>query len=183
MENTALIIIDIQNDYFPGGALVLEQPELAADKAAQLLGIFREQRLPIVHIQHENLNPDLPFMLAATDGQKIHPSVQPLANEQHFDKHYPNAFWQTELETYLKERGIKHLLIVGMMSHLCVSTTTRGAMERGFEVTVIQDACATRSLELDGIEIPAETVHRTSLAELTLIAQVKSLKQFLSDTA
>jgi len=183
MENTALVLIDIQNDYFPGGALVLEQPELAAEKAAQLLGLFREQQLPIVHIQHENLNPEPPFMLPDSEGQKIHPSVQPLANERCIGKHYPNAFWQTELETYLKEQGIKRLVVVGMMTHMCVSTTTRGAMERGFEVTIIQDACSTRSLELGGIEIPAETVHRTSLAELTLIAQVQPLKQFLSETA
>lgn len=182
MEHAALILIDIQNDYFPGGALVLQEPEQAAEKAAQLLSVFRERQRPIVHIQHENLNPELPFMLPNSDGQKIHLSVQPLLNEQHIIKNYPNAFWQTELETYLKAQGIKRVVIAGMMTHMCVSTTSRAAMERGFEVTIIQDACATRPLELNGIEISAETVHTTSLAELTLIAQVKPLKQFISET-
>ena len=181
MDNTALILIDIQNDYFPGGALALEQPELAAEKAVQLLGMFREQQLPIVHIQHENLKPELPFMRPGSKGQSIHSNVQPMANEQCFIKHYPNAFWNTGLEQYLKDHGITRLVIAGMMTHMCVSSTTRAAMERGFEVTVIQDACATRALELNGIEISSETVHRTSLAELTLIAQVKPIKTFLSE--
>ena len=181
MNNTALILIDIQNDYFPGGAFALEQPELATEKAVQLLRLFREQQCPIVHIQHENLKPELPFMLPGSKGQSIHPSVQPLINEKCFIKHYPNAFWNTELEQYLKDHSITCLVIAGMMTHMCVSSTIRSAMERGFEVTVIKDACATRALELDGIEISAETVHRTSLAELTMIAQVQSTDAFLTE--
>lgn len=181
MNNTVLILIDIQNDYFAGGALPLEHPEQATDKAAQLLGLFREQQLPIVHIQHENLKPELPFLQPGSKGQNIHPNIQPLTNEKHFIKHYPNAFWNTDLEKYLKGHAITHLVIAGMMTHMCVNSTTRGAMERDFEVTVIRDACATRPLELDGIDISAETVHRTSLAELTLFAQVKSTETFLSE--
>ncbi|MBL1276667.1 MAG: cysteine hydrolase [Ectothiorhodospiraceae bacterium] len=181
MENTALIIIDIQNDYFPGGAMALEQPEQAAQIAARLLSEFRERELPVIHIQQENINPDLAFMLPGSDGQKIHKSVEPLATEPCFIKHYPNAFWQTELEAYLHEKGIKHIVIAGMMTHMCVSATTRSAMERGFTVTIIQDACATLSLSLDGVEIPAETVQRTALAELTLLAAIKPLQGFLTE--
>ena len=180
MDNTALLLIDIQNDYFPGGALPLDQPELATEKAVKLVGSFRDQHLPIVHIQHENLNPEEPFMRPASKGQRIHSNVQPSANEPCFIKHYPNAFWKTDLEQYLKHNGITRLAVAGMMTHMCVSSTARAAMERGFEVTVIQDACATRALELNGIEISSETVHRTSLAELTLFANVKPMKIFLS---
>jgi len=181
MKNTALIIIDIQNDYFPGGAFTLKDPELATENAAQLLGMFRERELPVVHIQHENLNPELPFMLPGSKGQCIHSNVQPVTTEQSFIKHYPNAFWNTDLEQHLKSNGITRLVIVGMMTHMCVSSTTRAAMERGFETIVIQDACATRALEFEGVEIPAETVHRTSLAELTLIAQITSTNIFLAE--
>ena len=161
--------------------MVLDGPELATEKAMQLLSSFRDQQLPIVHIQHENLKPELPFMRPGSKGQWIHQNVQPMADEQCFIKHYPNSFWNTDLEQYLKNHGITRLVIAGMMTHMCVSSTTRAAMERGFEVTVIQDACATCALALDGVEISAETVHRTALAELSLIAQVKMTKAFLSE--
>lgn len=181
MKNTALIIIDIQNDYFPGGALTLDGADVAAEKAKQLLNVFREQKLPIVHIQHENIKPEMGLMLPGSLGQKINDSVEPEKSETCFTKHYPSAFWQTGLETYLKELNIQHLVIAGMMTHMCVSSTARAAMERGFLTTLIQDACATRAIEFDGALISAETVHKTAFAELTLISIITSLNDFLNE--
>lgn len=178
MKNTALVIIDIQNDYFSGGAFALDGVDIAAQKASELLEIFREQNLPIVHIQHENTKPEMGFMLPGSIGQKINDSVKPKKSETCFTKHYPNAFWQTELENYLNELNIQHLVIAGMMTHMCVSSTARAAMERGFLTTLIQDACATRSIEFDGEVISGKTVHKTALAELTLISKITSLKKF-----
>jgi len=181
MKNTALIIIDIQNDYFSGGALALDGVDIAAQKASELLDIFREQNLPIVHIQHENTKPEMGFMLPGSFGQKINDSVKPEKSETCFTKHYPNAFWQTELEIYLNDLNIKHLVIIGMMTHMCVSSTARAAMERGFLTTLIQDACATRSIEFDGGVISGETVHKTALAELTLISKITTLEKFKNE--
>jgi len=177
----ALIIIDIQNDYFPGGALTLDGVALASKKASKLLNLFREKQLPIVHIQHENTQPEMGFMLPGSVGQKIHDITKPEKSEKCFTKHFPNAFWQTELETYLKMLNIEHLVIVGMMTHMCVSTTARAAMERGFLTTVIQDACATRATEFDGNVISGETVHQTALAELILISKITSLNDFVNE--
>lgn len=181
MKNTALIIIDIQNDYFEGGALTLSGADQAGEKAATLLDIFRTKELPVFHIQHETLKPEIGFMLPATRGQEIHSCVSPKATEICLTKHYPNAFWNTVLENKLKELDITHVVIAGMMTHMCVSTTVRAAMEREFCVTVIQDACATRSLKLDNKEISANIVHQTALAELTLIANISSLNQFTNN--
>lgn len=178
MKNTALIIIDIQNDYFPGGALTLDGVDIAAQKSSELLEIFRKQNLPIVHIQHENTKPEMGFMLPGSFGQKINDSVKPEKSETCFTKHYPNSFWQTDLDNYLKKLNIQHLVIAGMMTHMCVSSTARAAMERGFLTTLIQDACATRSIEFDGEVISGETVHKTALAELTLISKITSLRKF-----
>ncbi|NOZ53770.1 MAG: cysteine hydrolase [Gammaproteobacteria bacterium] len=183
MENTALILIDIQNDYFPGGAHTLDRPEQAAQNAAKLLNTYREQQRPIIHIQHETTMPDMGFMLPGSFGQEINSSVKPLDNETVFIKHYPSAFWKTNLEIHLTQRNIEHLIIVGMMTHMCVSTTARAAMERGFGTIIIKDACATSSLEFDGTDIPAETVHRTALAELGLISTINSTKYFLSENS
>lgn len=181
MKNTALIIIDIQNDYFPEGALTLDGADAAAEKARKLLNMFREQKLPVVHIQHENTKPEMGFMLPGSFGQKIKDRLEPSKSETCFTKHYPNAFWQTELETYLKGLNIQHLVIVGMMTHMCVSSTARAAMERGFLTTLIQDACATRAIEFDGAVISGETVHKTALAELTLISKITSLNNFYKE--
>ncbi len=178
MKKTALILIDIQNDYFSGGVLTLDGVDLAAEKASKLLNLFREKQLPIVHIQHENSKPEMGFMLSDSVGQKIHDIVKPNKSEKCFTKYFPNAFWQTELESYLKALNIEHLVIVGMMTHMCVSTTARAAMERGFLTTLIQDACATRAIELDGAVISGETVQQTALAELTLISKITSLNDF-----
>ncbi len=178
MNNTALIIIDIQNDYFSGGALKLDGVDLAAKNASELLNVFRNKNLPIVHIQHENLKPEMGFMLPGTFGQEINDNVQIKNNETCFTKHYPNAFWQTDLENHLKSLNVEHVVIVGMMTHMCVSSTTRAAIERSFSSTVIQDACATKSIEFNGEVLPAEIVHKTALAELTLISKVTSLHNF-----
>lgn len=180
MKNTALVIIDIQNDYFSGGALTLDGVDLAAEKASRLLKLYREKQLPIIHIQHENTNPEIGIMLPGTDGQKIHDIVKPNKSEKCITKHFPNAFWQTELETYLKTLNIEHLVIVGMMTHMCVSTTARASMERGFLTTIIQDACATLAIEFDGDLISGKTVHQTALAELTLVSKITSLNDFES---
>jgi len=178
MKNTALIIIDIQNDYFDGGALTLEGAEHAAANTSNLLDLFRTKQCPIIHIQHETLKPEMGFMLPDTYGQEIHSSVTPQSEETCITKHYPNAFWETSLEKELKTQNITHLVIAGMMTHMCVSSTIRAAMERGFQVTAIQDACATRSLAINDTEIPANVVHQTALAELTLIANICSLDEF-----
>jgi len=180
MKNTALVIIDIQNDYFSNGVLALDGAIDAANKAQNLLDTFRDKQLPIIHIQHETIKQEMGFMLPGSYGQKIHESVEPLAEEVCFTKHYPNAFWQTNLEAYLNEHNIEHLILTGMMTHMCVSTTARAAMERGFRTTIIQDACATSTLEFDGAVIPEETVHKTALAELTMISGITPLKSFLA---
>ncbi|MDQ6984228.1 MAG: cysteine hydrolase family protein, partial [Ghiorsea sp.] len=159
----------------------LPESSAAAKNAASLLNLFREKGLPIVHIQHETTKTEMGFMLPGSFGQEIHPSVEPQQSEFCLTKHFPNAFWKTELEKHLNELGITQLIIAGMMTHLCVSTTVRAAMERGFQTTVIQDACATRSLAFNGTEIPAKTVHNTALAELTLIAQIIPLQEFLAE--
>ncbi len=180
-DKSALILIDIQNDYFKDGKLPLHQPEAAALKAATILNWFRNQGDTVIHVQHENTDPSKPFLLAGSVGQLIHESVIPKDGEVVITKGYPNAFWETELEAVLNQCDVTSIVIVGMMTHMCVSTTTRAAMERGFVVNVIADACATRSLSLFGEDISAESVHATALAELQMLADVVSSKSYLRD--
>lgn len=180
MTKKALILIDIQNDYFEGGALQLVNPTPAADTAKRLLAQARAEGDLIVHIQHVSLVDEQPFMKPGTPGIEIHSSVAPLSDEVVVQKHYPNSFWQTDLEAVLKEANITELTIAGMMTHMCVSTTARGAMERGYATTVVTDACATMDLPFNDELIPAETVHKTALAEVANLVQLKTAADLLA---
>lgn len=163
---TALILIDIQNDYFPGGRMELEGSIEASAQARQLLAFFRDQHLPLVHIQHVALKPTATFFLPNTDGVKHHENVLPLPGETIFQKHFPNSFRDTPLLDHLRREQIERVVIVGMMTHMCVDATTRAAFDFGLQCLIAQDACATRALTQDGKTIPAEHVHRAFLAAL-----------------
>jgi nicotinamidase-related amidase len=170
----ALIIIDIQNDYFEGGAMPLNHPEKAAKNAAKLLRYFRESEKPIIHIQHMAAKPELGFMLEGTEGQKIHSSVEPKDEETIIIKHYPNAFASTNLHDVLVDWGITDVVLVGMMTHMCISSTARATIEYGLNATIAYDACTTCSLPIFEQIIPAEQVHLTALAEVSNIAKLLS---------
>lgn len=81
-------------------------------------------------------------------------------------KYYPNSFHETELESYLKEKGIKKLIVCGMMTHMCVDTTVRAAMDYGYEIELVAEGCATMDLEISGEIIPAQIVQKVFLASL-----------------
>ncbi len=163
---TALLLVDIQNDYFPGGKMELEKSVEASEQARRLLEHFRQQRLPIIHIQHVAIRPGSTFFLPDTEGVKTHRNVQPLEGETVFQKHYPNSFRETPLLDHLRGEGIDRLVICGMMTHMCVDATTRAAFDFGFDCLIAGDACATRKLQFGGESIPAAHVHGSFLAAL-----------------
>lgn len=162
----ALILIDIQNDYFPGGAMELVGSEAAAQQARKLLDVFRKQSLPVIHLQHVAIRPDATFFIAGTPGAEIHPLVRPEKGETVIEKHLPNSFRETPLLYHLDKADITHLTIAGMMTHMCIDTTVRAAFDRGFQCTLAADACATRDLSMNGTVIPADHVHKAFLASL-----------------
>jgi nicotinamidase-related amidase len=155
----ALLIIDIQNDYFPGGKMALEGSREASENAKLLLEEVRRKGLPVFHIQHVSTRPDATFFLPETDGVAIHENVCPLPGETVIQKHFPNSFRQTSLEDTLRRAGISRLIIAGMMTHMCVDATTRAAFDLGFHCTLAHDGCATRSLSFGETTVPAHQVH------------------------
>ncbi len=164
--NTALLLVDIQNDYFPNGRMPLERSTEASLKAQEVLNAFRAKQKPVVHIQHISTRPDATYFLPCTKGIEFHPNVHPLKNETIIKKHYPNSFKDTALLNYLTKHHVNHLVICGMMSHLCIDATVRAAYDLGFSCTVIHDACATRNLEFNNTAIPAQSVHNAFMAAL-----------------
>src|SRR5437016_2388883 len=124
--SVGLLIVDIQNDYFPGGKWELDGSEKAGNVAGQLLTFFREHKLPVTHIQHVS-GPEAPFFIPGTPGVEIRPVVKPVGSETVIQKHFPNAFRETPLLEHLRHQGIDQLVITGMMTHMCVDAAARAA--------------------------------------------------------
>ena len=182
MSKQALIVIDIQNEYFENGALPLVNPEAASLKARKVLDHFRAHNLPIAHIQHVSADPEaLPIFVEGTSGVEIHENVKPVNGEKIFQKYYPNSFRETGLLDYLKENDVTEVVITGMMTHMCVDATTRAAFDYGYKCTVLGDTCASRDLEINGKTVKADDVHYAFLAALAFFyAEIKSAEDFLS---
>jgi Zn-dependent M28 family amino/carboxypeptidase/nicotinamidase-related amidase len=181
---TALLIIDIQNFYFPGGRVPLVEPEAASLKARQLLERFRANGWPVVHVQHLPQGQAAPSPSAGDEQYRIHPNVMPAAGEPVIGKHHANSFRDTELLATLRGLGVKRLVIAGMQTHMCVEAAARHAADQGFEVVVAHDACATRALKFGAVETPAAQVHAATLATLSgTYARVASTEELLGEMA
>ncbi len=174
-----LLLVDIQNDYFPGGRMQLVGMEQAAQNAAVLLNKFRSEEAPVVHIRHVAMRPGATFFLPDTQGAEIHPAVAPGPDETVLVKHYPNSFRETALHTVLERLGVGEVVICGAMSHMCIDATTRAAFDHGFRCQVVEDACATRNLAHNGLVVEAHQVHAAFMAALAAVyAKVVTAKDF-----
>lgn len=167
-DSTALIIIDIQDFYFPGGASELIEPEKAAEQAKILLSYFRENKGLVVHVKHD-----------FSPGGEIHQLVKPLEIEKVFTKKEVNAFLNTDLNDYLKQHNIKYVTLCGMQTHMCLEAATRTAHDFGYDCTVIEDACATRDLKFGEVTVKAKDVHYSTLATLKSYGKIVNLKEFM----
>jgi nicotinamidase-related amidase len=167
-DSTALVLIDIQEFYFPGGSLPLAEPEAAAQKASVLLNWFREHKMPVVHVGH-----------LAKSGTGFHGSVKPLPGEKIIMKKEVNAFLNTDLDQYLKELHIRNLVLCGMQTHMCLEGATRAAHDLGYQCTVAADACATRDLTFRETTVKAADVQASTLATLKSYATVKNTDEII----
>ena len=168
-DKAALLLIDIQNDYFPGGKMELAGAEAAASQAAKLLQCWRDRQLPVVHVAHESARPGAGFFLPGTAGQKIHPLVWPRPEEPVITKNFPNSFLNTPLLEVLRAQEVHRLVIAGMMTHMCVDATVRAAKDLGFHCTLIHDATATKDLTFAGMKAQAAQVQTAFIAALSAI--------------
>ncbi len=180
MNETALLLIDLQNDYFEGGSAPLVGSAQAVAQAAALLGAARDAGVPAVHIQHLSVRPGATFFVPDTPGAEIHRSVAPASGETLIQKNFPNAFRNTTLLEQLRARGVDHLIVAGMMTHMCVDSTVRAAFDSGLRITLAHDACATRDLVNGDTTVPAQTVHDAFIAALNgLFAQARTSDEIL----
>ena len=166
---TALVIVDIQEFYFPGGALPLVEPVPASETAGRVLARFRQNGDLVIHVQHES-----------EQGMANHAAVAPLDDEIVIVKRQVNSFQDTELLEVLRTRDVNQLVIVGMQTHMCLEAAVRAAVDFGFATTVVADACATRDLKYGDTVVAAADVHASTLATLRAYAEVVDAETYLS---
>ncbi|MCE5281141.1 MAG: cysteine hydrolase [Deltaproteobacteria bacterium] len=180
MKNNCLILVDLQNDYYPGGNMELVGILEATANAQILLNEFRKSKLTIIHIQHISARPGAAFFLPETEGAKINHAVAPQGDEIVVVKNFPNGFRGTALMEILKKEKADNLIICGAMSHMCIDATTRAAFDLGFECVVAEDACATRDLVFKNRTIKASDVHASFMAALSIpYARVISTREII----
>lgn len=180
---SALLMLELQNDYFPSGRIPLDKSIEACAKAEIVLDTCRDKKLPVIHVQHISTHPDAAYFLPCTKGAEFYSTVQPTKNETIIKKHYPNSFKDTSLQSHLTKNQINHLIICGMMTHSSIDATVRAAYDLGFSCTVIHDACAARQLEFNHAPITAQNVHHAFLAALqpsyaSIVSSDEFLQQF-----
>jgi nicotinamidase-related amidase len=184
MPQRALVLIDIQNDYFPGGKWPLVGIDSAADNAAKLLAAARAQGDLVVHVRHEFPSPDAPFFTPNSDGSKTNGKVSPHTGEAVVLKNHVNSFKETDLKAILDQHGVDEVVICGAMSHMCVDAGTRAASDLGYRCVVIHDACATNDQKFADRVVPAADVHAAFMAALGFgYAKLISTEEYLAGTS
>lgn len=167
MSDKALIVVDIQNDYFDGGLWPLHEMDRVAENAAEVLTQARGAGDMIVHIRHEATSDSAPFFRPGTAGAEIHTTVSPLGDEPVVLKHRPNSFFETDLKARLDAAGITKVTIIGAMSQMCIDATARAARDFGYDVTVISRACGAREATFGDTTVSAPDVHAAFMAALS----------------
>lgn len=179
MNDTVLIIIDIQNMYFEEGSYKLFNAEEASLKAAQILQHFRSKNLPVIHVKHL-FKDDKITQQELMRKCEIHKNVMPVEGEIVIEKNYPSSFLNTGLKSHLDDLKAERLVVVGMMSHMCIDTTVRAAQNYGYDVTVLEDACTTKNLNTKDGVVHAGVVHNVFMASLKgMFAQVMTVDEYI----
>ncbi|HJU83781.1 MAG TPA: cysteine hydrolase family protein [Holophagaceae bacterium] len=162
--STALLLIDVQQAFDDPSWGPRNNPQAEA-RIADLLKAFRAAGLPVVHVKHDSVEPDS-TLRPDRPGNAFKLEALPAGAEPTFSKTVNSAFIGTGLEAYLRDHGITALVIAGITTNHCVSTSTRMAGNLGFKTTLVSDACATFDFKDEEGVIPAATMHRIGLAEL-----------------
>lgn len=163
--NSALLVIDFQNEYF-SGKMPIPDGVRALGNARRLVAFADQAGIPVFHVQH--VTPaGTPIFAEDSAAAQFHDELQPAAHHTVLQKSSVSVFPTTDIDSRLKAAGIKTLIISGLMTHACVAGAARDAAPLGYEVLVAEDACATRDLDTaDGAVLPHATLHRASLATI-----------------
>ena len=166
-SNPALILVDVQKAFLEPNYPGLKRNNLGAEKTCGLiLNKWRELKLPVFHVRHSSVNPDSKLHISKP-GFSFNDYVSPIKGEAVLTKSVNSAFIGTNLEILLNDQNLETLIIVGMTTNHCISTTVRMSGNLGYKTYLISDSTAAyNTMGLDGQMIDCETIYKTSLASL-----------------
>jgi nicotinamidase-related amidase len=173
MARRALLVIDVQNEYFDGALPISDPaPETSLANVGRAMDAADAAGVPVIVVRHTSSEADSPIFRAGSHAWELHPEVAGRRHDHLVEKQLPGSFTGTQLEDILADAGVDTVAISGYMTHMCVDTTSRQAAHRGLAVEILSDATGTLALENSGGAAGGEELHRA-----TLVAQ----GQFFAD--
>ncbi|PKL26196.1 MAG: cysteine hydrolase [Spirochaetae bacterium HGW-Spirochaetae-3] len=180
--STALLIVDVQKDYFANGNMALHGSLEASENIKKVLARFRNEHGTVIHVQHIATRENATFFRPHTPGVEFHDNVLPGKDEIIIRKNFPNSFRNTPLNAKCVENRVTRLVIVGMMTHMCIDATARAAFDLGYECVVLSDCCATKDLDYNGERIGSHNVQASFLAALNgTFCRVVDTEEYLEE--
>lgn len=176
----ALIVIDLQNDYFCGGNMELQEINKALIQTNKLIEYARKEKYKIYFVQHFATKDDATFFVKNTKGVELNKDLD-IQDDVIIEKNYPNSFRNTILKNELDKENISELIICGAMTHMCIDSSVRAAFDLGYKILVASDACTTKKLQFQDKIIKAQDVHFAFMSALeSVFCEVKETEQIIN---
>lgn len=183
-SESALIVVDIQNEYYAGkdfrGQMVIPDGNKVLENSKKLVDYAHQQGMPVYFVRHMGPK-DSPLFAEGSVYAQFHKDLQPSEQDVIITKATPSSFVGTDLDAQLKKKGIKTVIVIGLMTHMCISSTARDAVPLGYSVIIPEDATATRNLDsTDGV-VDHKTLQRAALAGVAdVFAEIMTTKQVMA---
>lgn len=179
----ALLVIDVQNEYFTG-RLPVTYPEGSLGNILKAMDRAALADIPVAIIQHTAPSQDSPTFRKGSDGWKLHPEIEERKRDILIEKNLPGSFTGTELEKWLRDKGVSRVAICGYMTQMCCDTTARQAFHLGFQVDFLSDATGTLSMQNSAGSISASDLHRAVLVTMAAkFGRVMRTEEWITETA
>ncbi len=160
----ALLVIDVQNEYFTG-KLPVCYPADTLPNVLAAIDAAKEAGIPVVIVQHTMTSPGASAFVKGSDGWELHDALKGIEADHYVEKHLPSSFVGTDLQAWLDGNGIDTVVISGYMTQFCCDTTAKYAMHLGYNVEFLSDATATLGFENEAGRVSAEELHRAILVQ------------------